>query len=242
MPAPITFREFCGIAKITYSPAVTAAAGGFVRYTPMDRRLSGFQGAIYRRPAEGGLAWVVGIAGTQPTDGMGVDVVADAGFGGSTGGVIAGILLGPLGSVLSTAGAVLLERQCRAAGELITAARGAMGRGDRLYVTGHSLGGGICQIVASRFGVPAVCFNPPSVTAVAGVESAYLRTKPAIVSLQVRNDPINETGRIGRWLGKIVPLPTARTGGDAHSIDLTYGELGPSGPFTTIGARDPFSF
>jgi hypothetical protein len=46
MPVPITFREFCGIAMVTYHTAVTRAAGGFVRYTPMDRWLSGFQGAI----------------------------------------------------------------------------------------------------------------------------------------------------------------------------------------------------
>ncbi|HEY4253365.1 MAG TPA: hypothetical protein VGM87_19305 [Roseomonas sp.] len=243
MPVPISFLEFAGIAKAAYHPEVTTAGGGFTRHSPMDRRVSGFQGAIYRRPAGD---WVVGIAGTQPGQDSNADIVADAGFGGSRTGIIGGILggpiLGPLISLGSAMGAATLEAQCAAASDLVGQARGAMPRGDRLYLTGHSLGGGICQIIAARLGVPAVCFNPPSVTAVSGVKAAYDRTRPAIVCLQVRNDPINHTKHVGAWLGKVVPLPTARTGGGAHSIDQTYVELSPSGPFTAIGARDPFSF
>lgn len=232
---PITYLEYAAIAAAAYHPSRTATGSGFGRYSPMRREMSGFQGAIYRRTTAGTNAWVVGIAGTQPTDGGGADVVADVGFGGA-----AGAILGPLGAALSLAGAILLSRQCVSAQQLVNEAQAAMGSGDTLSITGHSLGGGIAQIVAARTGISAMAFNPPAVTAVAGVSAAYGRTSPAITSLKVKNDPINFTGTMGGWFGKVVILNSPRTGGDAHSIDLTIAELSPAGSFSTLGATDPF--
>ena len=67
-----------------------------------------------------------------------------------------------------------------------------------------------------------------------------MRNRPPVVCLRVRNDPINETGRVGDWLGRVVLLRSPRQGGDAHSIDQTAVELSPQGSFTSIGSRDPF--
>jgi hypothetical protein len=104
---------------------------------------------IYRRANGGGFQWVVGIAGTQSEDKM--DLLADAGFGGAG----AGDLIGETGGQVTRAGAAVLAGQCMAAAALIGQARGAMARGDRLILTGHSLGGGICQILGAKFGLPA---------------------------------------------------------------------------------------
>lgn len=251
MPAPVTFVEFARIAMMAYEPAISRA-GSFARYSPMERRLSGFQGAVYRRASGSGIDWVVGIAGTQAEEGD-ADLAADAGFGGPAAGALglgagAGLaVLSPLtagtGSrlgLIGLGGAAMLEAQCRAAGELVTNVNQVMGRGDRLHVTGHSLGGGIAQIMAARYGVPAVCFNPPTVTAVPGVEGDYLRTRPAVVCLQVKNDLINRTSAVGNWLGKVLTLPSPRGMAEAHSIGLTVAELSPRGAFATLGGSDPF--
>lgn len=234
MPAPITVLDFARIAMVAYEPETPRTDGGFARLSPMERRLSGFQGAIYRRANGAGLDWVVGIAGTQTEDKM--DLLADAGFAGAT----TGNLLGKYGGAATQAGTTVLLGQCADATKLVTQARAVMAKGDRLVLTGHSLGGGICQILAARLGLPAVCFNPPTVTAVAGVEGDYRRTRPAVFCIQVKNDPINRTSMFGRWLGVVLSLPSARAGGDAHKIELTVGELGPSGPFTGMGALTPF--
>lgn len=233
---PITYLEYAQIANLAYSPTRTDTGAGFGRYSPMRREMSGFQGAIYRRTTGGNTVWVVGIAGTQPTEGGGADVVADVGFGGG-----AAAALGPLGMALSLAGAVLLSRQCRSAQQLVSEAQGAMGRGDTLSITGHSLGGGIAQIVAARTGVRAMAFNPPSVTAVSDVAEDYARTRPQITNLKVKNDPINYTSAVGSWLGKVVILTSPRAGGDAHALDRTIAELSPAGAFSALGASDPFA-
>jgi len=239
MPAPApTYLDFASICDAVYDTTIATVAG-FTRFND-TRRWSGFQGAIYRKANGTGLDHVVAFAGTQPSEGAGVDVVTDAGFGGPGAGVAAGILLGPLGSLLSGCGQALLTHQCGCAEELLAMARSAAGARDRIYVTGHSLGGGIAQIIAARSGVPAVGVSAPAVTAVPGVQEAWTRSRAPIACLRVRNDPINETGRLGSWLGRVVFLQSPRTGGAAHSIAQTVAELSPQGPFTAIGARNPF--
>jgi len=240
MPAPITFREFAELCAGVYN-ASASVIGAFVRHTPMDLRLSGFQGAVFRQANGAGFDYVVTVAGTQPGEGGGADVVADAGFGGGTGTAVAGVLLGPLGNLLGLAGQALLLHQCACAADLVRTARGIMGMGDRLYITGHSLGGGIAQIVSARLNVPAVGISAPAVTGVEGVAAAWARSRSQIVCLRVRNDPINNTSMVGSWLGRVVFLQSPRTGGDAHSIDLTAAELGPAGAFSSLGSRDAFA-
>lgn len=240
MSSPILFRDFATLCAGVYNASVSAI-GGFVRQTPMDLRLSGFQGCVFRRANGRGFDYVVAVAGTQPTEGGGVDIVADAGFGGSRGAALAGMLLGPLGHVLGIAGQALLQHQCASAAALVGLARGIMGAGDRLYITGHSLGGGIAQIVSARLNIAAVGISAPAVTGVDGVAAAWARSRSPIVCLRVRNDPINRTSLVGGWLGRVVLLDSPRTGGEAHSIDLTAAELAESGPFSSLGARDPFA-
>ena len=231
MPTDIPFRDFAALCAGIYDERASTI-GAFARFTPLDQRLSGFQGAVYRQANGTGLDWIVAVAGTQPTNTGGADIVADVGFGGGLGGIVS-----PL---LALAGTGLLWHQISCAEGLIATARGAMGRADRLYITGHSLGGGIAQIASARTGVAAVAISAPSVTRVSGVEAAWQRTRSPIVCLRVRNDPINHTGAVGDWLGRIFLLNSPRTGGDAHSIDLTLAELQPSGAFSTLGERAPF--
>lgn len=232
MPAPIPFRDFAALCAGIYSRGCTTAAG-FARFGDVDLRLSGFQAAVFRRANGSGLDWVVAIAGTQATDGDVADIVADAGFGGA--------LTGMVSSALGVLGGGLLWHQCACAEDMVRNANQVMGRGHRLYITGHSLGGGIAQIVSARTGVPAVAISAPAVTAVSGVEGEWQRTRSRITCLRVRNDPINHTGNVGNWLGRVVRLESPRTGMDAHSIDSTLAELVPSGSFSTIGQADPFA-
>lgn len=228
----LAFRDFAALCVGAYDTRASVV-GAFARFGETDQRLSGFQGAIYRNANGSGLDWVVAVAGTQPTDTAGADIVADAGFGGGLSTIVS-----PL---LAVAGTAVLWHQISCAEDLVRNARGVMGRGDRLYITGHSLGGGIAQCVAARMGVDAVAISAPSVTRVTGVEGAYRRTRPRITCLRVRNDPINHTGMVGEWLGRVVRLDSPRTGGDAHSIDSTLAELQPAGSFSALGAQDPFA-
>lgn len=244
MPRPTTFKEFAWVCTVVYEPTISATFG-FARFNDTVRRASGFQGAIYRRSNGSGLDWVVAVTGTQPDREMGVDVIADAGFGGPKGTAIglATLAIPVVGAVLTTlslTGRGLLTQQCQSAEELVNHARRAMGRTDRLYITGHSLGGGIAQIVSARTGVAAVAISSPAVTAVPGVSANWQRTHSPIVCLRVRNDPINQTGLLGQWLGRVVLLNSPRTGGDAHSVLQTAQELSPQGQFTTLGEQDPF--
>lgn len=232
MPAPLLFRDFAALCAGIYDHRCSAV-GGFARFGETDRRLSGFQGAVFRRANGSGLDWVVTVAGTQATDGDVADLVADAGFGGS----LTDMVSGTLGAL----GGGLLWHQCACAEEMTRLANQTMGRGDRLYITGHSLGGGIAQIVSARTGVPAVAISAPSVTAVSGVMGDWQRTRSHVTCLRVRNDPINHTGSVGNWLGRVVRLESPRTGMDAHSIDSTLAELVPAGSFAVIGQADPFA-
>jgi hypothetical protein len=236
MTAPaVTFREYAAICAGIYNAGATSVAG-FTRHSPLDQRLSGFQGAVYRRATGGSFDWIVAIAGTQPTDTGGADVIADAGFGGPAPG-----LLHPVLAVVAAAGSALLWHQVSCAEDMVRGAQAAMGGQGRLTITGHSLGGGISQIVSARMGIPAVGISAPAVTAVPTVRSSWTRTRSPITCLRVRNDPINATGMMGDLLGRVVPLDSPRTGGAAHSIAGTLAELEPAGSFSGLGARDPFA-
>lgn len=172
MPTPIRLVEFVRLCAAIYNSAVTSAAG-FAR-SGFTQRRSGFQGAYFSRGNGQGADYVVTIAGTQPGDDYGADIVADAGFGGNHSRV-AGVVVSVVGPILS-AGPRALERQGSAAEQMVGVARGvATRRGDRVFITGHSLGGGIAQVVVARTGVAAVAIPAPTVTAVSGVVAAHPR-------------------------------------------------------------------
>lgn len=235
MPTPIRLLEFARLCAAIYDASVTSAAG-FTR-SGFTQLRSGFQGAYFARGNGEGADYVVTIAGTQPTDDFGADIVADAGFGGNYSRA-AGVL--PVIGPILAAGPRALEKQVSVAEQMVGLARGvATRRGDRVFIAGHCLGGGIAQIVAARTGVAAVAISAPTVTAVSGVEAMWRRTNAPIFCLRIKNDPINETSRVGAWLGRVQTLPSNRTGGDAHSIDQTFLELSPSGQFSGTGQTAP---
>lgn len=235
MPTPIRLVEYARLCSAIYDASVTSAAG-FTR-SGFTQRRSGFQGAYFSRGNGQGADYVVTIAGTQPTDDFGADIIADAGFGGNLSRA-AGVV--PVIGPILAAGPTVLEKQLSLAEQMVGLARGVATRpGDRVFITGHSLGGGIAQIVAARTGVPAVAISAPTVTAVSGVLAAWQRTRAPIFCLRIKNDPINETSRVGAWLGRVQTLPSNRTGGDAHSIDQTFLELSPSGQFSSTGTDAP---
>jgi hypothetical protein len=247
MAAPLKTLEFAAICDAVYHDGRTGKTWGFTRSKPAHAA-SGFHAAIFRRANGAGIDHVVAFAGSDND----ADWVANPGFGGN--------LLSP---VLAQKAShrnfqAVFGDQCGRAYALVRLARSTMGRNDRIYVTGHSLGGGLAQIAAAVMGVPAVTFSAPTVSAVSGVLEAYARNRPEIVNFRIKNDPINVTELTGRRLGTIVNLDSPRPGFnavtaiargkatpddvDAHRMDLTLYELLPQGQFSVIGARDPFSF
>lgn len=232
MPAPVTFLDFARVSAAVYNSSISSV-GGFTRFND-TRRWSGFQGAIYRRANGTGLDVLVTFAGTQPTDGVGQDLATDAGFGGG--------ITTAVSPALGLLGWALLSHQIGCGMDLLDTARRSAQSNDRLYVTGHSLGGGLAAIIAAQSGTPAVPISSPAVTAVGGVYASYVaNNRPKITCLRVKNDPINHTGHVGDWLGRVVFLNSARTGGAAHSIDQTQAELEPAGSFSALGGQDPFA-
>lgn len=95
--------------------------------------LLGFQGAVFRKPGE----LVVAYAGTNPKDPR--DLAADA--------------------------VVLVDTplQTLSARKLFCEARETLQKGERLTLTGHSLGGALCQFVGAWENVNIVTFNAPGV-------------------------------------------------------------------------------
>jgi hypothetical protein len=246
MPKP-TLLDYANISAQAYNDPIMRVAGGYIRLR-FEKQSNGFQGGIYARPNEtGGSDFVVAYTGTQPGDNMGADVIADAGFGGNTTttvgtvlSVFGGIPGRVVGSIINS-GPSMLAAQLTNAMNMLQHAKGlaAQSSGSRIFLTGHSLGGGLAQIIAARTGFAAVPISAPAVTAVGGVEGDYNRNRPTILCVKIQNDPINQTERLGRRLGTTVVLPSGRTGGAAHSIDQTAAELKPGGPFGNRGATIP---
>jgi hypothetical protein len=229
MPAPITLH-FAQLSEAVYGSARSVA--GFARASDMTT-WSAFQGCVFSRAGAGGTDHVATFAGTDPSQ-VG-DIIADVGFGGGLPAAIP--ILGPL---VAAAGQIYLADQVRGALTIVRMAQQRATRaGDKVYATGHSLGGGLAQIVAAISGVPGVCFSAPAVTAVAGIGVIHTIRQTPIRCFQVDNDPINVTGAVGRWLGKIIRLRTSRTASTAHSISGTVADL--AGPLTAQGSVDPFT-
>ncbi len=237
-PQPVLFRDFARLCNGIYSSQTNPLANGFSLTGGVDRRASGFQGGLYH----GGQNWVLAIAGTQVKQDLGVDAIADAGFGQAAFGAGATAVFNPLfGGLASAVSVSVLEQQCQAAAEMVARARQLMRTLDNLYIAGHSLGGGVAQIVSARTGVPAVAISSPAVTGVDGVSAAWARSHSPIVCLRVRHDPVNQTHLLGDLLGRVVTLESNRRGLDAHSIEATAAELSAQGAFSGLGARNPFT-
>lgn len=164
----------------------------------------GFQGGIWQNNHD----VVVGCCGTNPKQ---LKIIPD------------------LGADLKI-GLKILPNQCSSARQMVKAAK-QIANGRRVSVTGHSLGGGLAQVVGRWEGVPFVTFNAPamkSVMAMAKVNvlkpmmmvrtwKAQKASDTSGINFRIAGDIVSShmKGLAGEHLGVVVDLPNA-TGGGAH--------------------------
>jgi alpha-beta hydrolase superfamily lysophospholipase len=76
------------------------------------------------------------------------------------------------------------------------------------FVTGHSLGGALAQLVSQQRGVPAIAFNSPFMGDLSGV---VLTSSQLIVQINARGDPLSlATAAAGNLPhGRVITLDTA---------------------------------
>ena len=163
----------------------------------------GFQGGIWQNDTD----VVVGCCGTNPGQ--------------------AGKLFSDIGADLRI-GCRILPNQCTSAREMLKAAKQVAGN-RRLSVTGHSLDGGLAQVVGLWESVPFVTFNAPAVKSVVAAAHVNVfkpmmmvrtwRSKSASdtsgVNFRIAGDPVSIHGIAGDHIGMVVDLRNA-TGGGAH--------------------------
>ena len=155
----------------------------------------GFQGGIWQR----GNDVVVGFCGTHLAQkyGKGVnDVLADLKIG-----------------------LRILPNQCKSARHLVRAAK-QIAKGRRVSVTGHSLGGGLAQVVGLWEQVPFATFNAPAMADVIKVahfnflnpfmmmrtwRSKRVKDTPGI-NFRVDGDLVSINGIAGNHVGMVVDL------------------------------------
>lgn len=163
----------------------------------------GFQGGIWCNSSD----VVVGCCGTNPGQ--------------------KGKLISDLGADLKI-GLRILPNQCSSARQMLKAAK-QIANGRRISVTGHSLGGGLAQVVGVWEGVPFVTFNAPAMAHV--IKAAHVnifkpqmmlrtwKSKSAVdcpgVNFRIAGDLVSVEGLAGDHVGMVVDLPNA-TGGGAH--------------------------
>lgn len=123
----------------------------------------------------------------------------------------------------------ILPNQCSSARKMLRAAR-EIAAGRRLSVTGHSLGGGLAQVVGVWESVPFVTFNAPAMAHAIAVSHVNV-FKPQVMARAWRSQKVSDTpginvriagdivsksgGVFGGHVGMIVDLSNA-TGGGAH--------------------------
>jgi len=124
----------------------------------------------------------------------------------------------------------ILPNQSSSAMKMLTAAKG-IAAGRRVSVTGHSLGGGLAQVVAVWGGVPFVTFNAPAMRHSIQLSKVNV-FKPMMMLRSLKAQPIGDTpgvnfriagdivsshfwGAAGDHVGTFVDLGNA-TGGGAH--------------------------
>lgn len=123
-----------------------------------------------------------------------------------------------------------LKKQYDEAKRMADVATWKISSNDRLYLTGHSLGGGLAQLVAADLGLSAFAISSPIVSEMYNCSFNAERSGADIVCLKIQPDPINRTDVTGgRLLGRTITLNTNRSGYRAHSITKTVLELSPSG-------------
>lgn len=144
---------------------------------------------------------------------------------------------GKLGKLIRDIGADIeiglrmIPAQADSARKLVVAAKG-IANGRRVSVTGHSLGGGLAQVVGLWEDIPFVTFNAPAMKHVVKASNFNLlkpesmirtiKSKSASlaegVNFRIAGDLVSIHGIAGGHLGMVVDLRNA-TGGDAHGKD-----------------------
>lgn len=240
MPGP-TIIEFARMADACYLASETLL--------PLSTRIhygqlpSGFKGSRYRSDVGGKFAIVVSFAGTDSDDTEKTDTgdkLANIGFAGPTPGAVmiatGNVVAGLVTTVLVAMGAARLNAQINDAMELVRQAQAFAKADEEVFVTGHSLGGGLAQIVGATMGLRGVAFNAPAVS-----QLGYQLTDSArFVTVNIANDPVSVgTKALGRHLGEVVTIDTGDDPLDAHRQVRMVAAL-TAGPNKPVGDRQPF--
>jgi len=99
-------------------------------------------------------------------------------------------------------------------------------QGERLYLTGHSLGGGLANAVGAILDVPAVTFSSPGLEAT----SSILRPSPPVKGLIERTVTVvparDIVPQVDRQVGTVLPIDcTDKNPFQCHRLTLTLCEL-----------------
>ena len=232
-----TFLDFARMANACYyanDPLVPVYTRVF--YGQLE---SGFKASRYTANvgAAGGDT-VVCFAGTdsdetEVTDSG--DKLADLGFAGAA---VAGIVsqISPLLGLAVSAGQRRLMEQVNGALEFTRQAQYFGGPQGRVYVCGHSLGGGLAQIICAQLGLQGVAFNAPAVS-----QMGYSIAPPErFFCVNQARDPVSGgTSFIGGHLGTVINIDNGSGLAAAHFLGPIVSYL-ESGSGAALGARHPF--
>jgi hypothetical protein len=222
----VTLSEYAVLADDVYEPGSHAGElpGWEVVASVLDQSIfsggslftSGFQGAAYRHRPRGEL--VLAFKGTRLS--MFSDLRSDIALG----------LFGTIPLQASTA--------MRATADWV----GGHGGSNRLSIVGHSLGGGLAQVVGFHMAIRFVTFNAPGM---AGSSSGLTNIPPiasvaegagdvAGVNVRLKNDPVS---RVGSHVGRVRTLESGHSFLTAHFQSSVISLLSGS----PLGASDPFA-
>jgi pimeloyl-ACP methyl ester carboxylesterase len=153
-----------------------AAARGWRRSEFLSDEESGYVGVVYHGP---GNAVVLACRGTEPRDPRDWRALSDLGAGR------------------------LPAAQAGSASRLFDRHHERHGTGQRILLTGHSLGGVLAQLLAIENDTRAVVFNSPSIRGLIDAPPSYFDRR--IHSIHARGDLMNRPGGfVRRWLGEPV--------------------------------------
>lgn len=222
-----TIYEFARMADASY---ITSREPLVPNYTRVNWRSlpSGFKGSRFQLAESSSTFCVVAFAGTDFGGENGIDtndLMADVGFSGVDPGVLHYIASPALAMFLAS-GKKHLESQITDALSM-TAHAAMVAEGPRnVFVVGHSLGGGLAQIVASILGVKGIAFNAPTVS-----QLGYDIQPPSnFLSINQFNDPVSAaTKGIGSHLGVLKNVNNGTKGMAAHSMTALADYFGTSG-------------
>lgn len=235
MPGP-TYLDFARMADAAYyanDPLVPTYTRVYFGQLP-----SGFKAARYTVASSGKQDVIVAFAGTDTDESEltdSGDKFADIGFAGMGLTAVLGTQSKLLGILLLAARQRLLD-QVAGAIEFTRQAQYFAGPNSRVMLVGHSLGGGLAQIIAAKMGLQGVAINGPTVSQM-GVS---ISNPKQFFNINNKWDPISKgTQMIGKHLGTVVQIDTGAMGFSAHLLPPIVAWLG-SGPGASRGLEQPF--